>query len=115
MGGGEKKTKIERKFIKDWGEELAEKVWRAANSHANEVNSKNKGSDPFKWALLICIGYQCLKKPEYRKYHGIERLNWRKMKKWIKDNAELSTHDGDVDYLTLFAGGYNYFINKETK
>lgn len=104
------RTKIEEKFVKDWGEELAQKVWECAYSHANGINDANKGSDPFKWALLIVIGYQCFEIEDYRKYHGVPDLDWEKMKKWIRDNAELETHDGDCDYLSLWAGRYNYYV-----
>lgn len=107
-----KENKIEKKFIKDWGKELADKVKEAAESHRNEVNGKNIG-EYFKWALLICIGYQCLEIPEYREYHNIPNLNWNKMKKWIRDNAELGTYQGDCDYLSIFSGKYNYFMPKQ--
>lgn len=102
-------NKIREKFVKDWGEELTKKVESAANEHANGVNNVNIG-DPFKWALLICIGYECLSAPQCRKYHGIKNLNWSKMKQWIKDNAELKTYKGDLDYLALFTGGYKGFL-----
>lgn len=106
------KENVRKKFIKDWGEELAKKFEEAAEKHRNGINDREIG-DYFKWALLICIGYQCLEKPEYRKYHGIGRLNWRKMKKWIRDNAELEIYRGDFDYLAWAAGKYDYFLKNK--
>jgi hypothetical protein len=104
-------NKIKEKFIKDWGEELANKIEEAANYHRNGVNDQEIG-DPFKWALLICIGYHCLENKEYRKFHGIPNLNWRKLKKWIRDNAELESYKGDLDYISLFCGVYNYYLKR---
>jgi hypothetical protein len=107
MGNNE----IREKFVKDWGEELANKIEEAANYHRNGINDQNIG-DPFKWALLICIGYRCLENKEYRKFHGIPNLNWKKLKKWIKENAELGSYRGDLDYISLFLGVYNYYLKK---
>jgi len=103
---------IRNKFVKDFNEELAQGIEKAAHSHGNGVNNKRLGRDPFKWALLICIGYECLSMPSYKKYHGI-KCNWRKVKKWIKENGKLHTHDGDFDYLSAFCGGYNEYLPKK--
>lgn len=107
---------IKTRFIKDFGEELAGKVEECAVGHSNEVNSRNKGEDPFKWALLICIGYECLSKTNYREYHHIPlKPSWKVIKSWIKKYGELGTHTGDLDYLALFGGAYNEFVKKEKK
>ena len=99
-----------QKFVEVFGEEQAQRIEAAAKEHENGVHD-NKGSDPFKWALLICIGYQCISSTQYREYHGI-KLSWKRVKKWIKENADLGSHDGDCDYLALFAGKYNEYIKK---
>jgi hypothetical protein len=92
----DKETKTIRDiFVKDFGEEEAQAFEQAAIEHSNGLNSNNKGSDPFKWVLTIVIGYDCFQK-EYRKYHNITTPT-KKIKKWIKDNADLGTHDGDFD------------------
>ncbi len=108
------KTKVKSirdKFVKEFGEELAEKLEAAAECHRNGVNDGNKGSDPFKWVLLICIGYQCFEESRFRKFHGIpKKPSYAVLKRWIRDNAELGTHDGDYDYLSLFCGAYNYYV-----
>jgi len=88
----------------------------AALSHANGINSTNKGSDPFRWALTIVIGYQCVEK--YAKYHNI-KVPFNEFKKWVIENAELHEHDGDIDWLALAAGVYQEFFpegwNKKTE
>jgi len=100
---------IRTKFVEEFGESQARRIERAAESHGNGINNKNKGSDPFKWALLICLGYQCVEVARYKKYHGIT-IGWGNFKKWIKNHGELGSHDGDCDYLALFCGTYNEFI-----
>lgn len=104
---------IRKKFVKRFGEKLAVKLEEATEFHGNGINDKNKGSDPFKWVLLICIGYQCFEVMAYRKYHKINGMaSFRTLKKWIRTNADLGSHDGDCDYLALFAGAYKPFIKK---
>ena len=96
-------------FVSAFGEDLAQKIEASANYHANDVNSKNRGSDPFKWALLICIGYECCSKKQFRQYHGI-LTPWEDIRGWIKEHGDLATHNGDCDYLALLSGAYNEFM-----
>lgn len=100
---------ISEAFADRFGTEQTTKVVDAANEHRNGVNDRNLGSDPFKWALLICIGYECLSKDEYREHHGIT-APWDEIRQWIKDEADLTNHDGDCDYICLFAGGYDEYV-----
>lgn len=101
---------IRKQFVKDFGELMAVTLEIAAESHINEVHN-DKGSDPFKWVLLICIGYQCFEKPAYRKWHKIPtKPSFTTLKKWIRENADLGSHDGSCDYLSLFCGAYKPFI-----
>ncbi len=106
---------IRTKFVKDFNEDLAEKLEAAAEKHSNGVNNKNKGSDPFKWVLLICIGYQCFEVKSYRKHHDITEASFTKISNWIKKNGKLDTHDGDCDYLSLFCGKYEKYMPKRKK
>lgn len=100
-------------FVKVFGESDAQAIEVASWDHKNGVHD-NKGSDPFRWSLCICIGFQCFEIEEYRKYHGIV-TSYESIKQWIRDNAHLENHDGDVDFLALFAGVYNEYIKEETK
>lgn len=96
-------------FAERFGADQAEALWAAALKHENRANGKNKGSDPFRWALLICIGYQCFEVDRFRKYHGITAPR-DEIVAWIKDHADLGSHVGDCDYLALRAGTYNEFM-----
>ena len=98
-------------FVKEFGEDQAFAIEKAAEEHDNEVHPK-RGKDPFKWALLICIGYECLEKEKYREHHGIN-VPFTELKEWIKEVADLRSHEGDVDYLSLFCGKYSEFIRED--
>ena len=102
---------IRKKFVKDFGKGQAKTLENAAETHNTHVHNR-KGSDPFKWVLLICIGYECFEKDAFRKYHKIT-IPFEKLKSWIKNNGQLGTHDGDCDYLSLIAGEYNEYIPKK--
>ncbi len=104
---------IRDRFTEKFSDDLATKIEDAANDHGNGVNNKNKGADPFKWALLICIGYQCFEVERFRKHHGITEASYEDIKRWIINNAELDTHDGDFDYISLLAGVYDKFMTAE--
>mgnify|MGYP001612345217 CR=1 FL=1 len=108
------KPSIRAKFVRDFDEATAAKIEAAAIEHSNGINSARKGDDPFKWALLVAIGYQCMEKPNYREHHGI-KPSWAHLKAWIKKNARLDIHNGDCDYLALMAGAYNEFMPAKRK
>ena len=94
-----------------FGAEQADAVEAAAAKHKNGVHD-DPGSDPFRWALAICLGYECLSKDSYREHHGIT-VPWDVLRPWIRNHGDLANHDGDVDYLTLFTGGYDYFAGRD--
>lgn len=99
------------RFVEQFGEDEALKLEAAANEHRDGANDKNRGSDPFKWVLLICIGYDCMAVPSFRKHHNIT-TSWKELRQWIINNAELGSHDGDYDGLSALSGAYNEFVKK---
>lgn len=105
---------IRRLFVKKFGEAQAKAVEAAAESHANGVNSKNRGGDEFKWALIICLGFECLSRDAFREYHGIES-SWEELDSWIIAFGDLGSHTGDVNYLSMLTGEYDKYLEKETK
>ena len=98
-------------FIAHFGAEEAERIMCAAEEHMNGAHDES-GSDVFRWAICICLGYECMSNETYRKYHGII-TPWKDIKEWIKTYGNLEAHDGDVDYLSLFVGVYNEFVEEE--
>jgi len=105
---------VRNSFVETFSEDQAMRIEQAAYYHLNGINSANKGSDPFKWACLIVIGYQCVEK--YPKDHSIT-VSQDDFKKWCLEHGELGSHDGDCDYIALFCGMYSEYIKdaKEAK
>jgi len=79
--------KTREKFAQRFGEEQAEKIEVAAKSHDN-IAHNNKGSDPFKWAIAICIRYQCVENEDFKKFHGIT-ISLSDFENWVTTEADL--------------------------
>ena len=105
------KSTTRKSFVETFGEDQAYVIEAAAHSHMNSVHD-NKGSDPFRWAICICIGHQCFEEENYREHHNITAPA-EAIKAWIVENGDLANHDGDVDFLALFAGAYDPYIKHE--
>lgn len=95
-------------FVELFGEQQASAIEAAAEGHKNGVHDK-KGSDPFKWACLIAIGYQCVEK--FGQSHGIT-VPFDEFKAWAIEHGEFASHDGDFDYISAFCGHYNEYMQK---
>lgn len=100
---------IRTAFAERFGEDQAQAIWDAAEGHGNGVNDANRGADPFKWALLMVIGYECASKDRYRDHHGIT-APWPDVREWMIAHADLGSHDGDADYMAAFCGAYDDFV-----
>lgn len=99
-------------FVLRFGEDQADRLQAAAESHKNGIHDET-GSDPFRWAVVIALGFECASK--YRDSHGIT-FPWSDFDAWLKEPAQrawLARHDGDSDYLSLFAGTYDAYMPQE--
>lgn len=104
-------SKIREEFVKRFGVENAIAVQDAAEGHKNSVHDEY-GSDPFRWALVIAVGYQCMERNSFRDAHGIT-APWEEIDKWLVESQVLKDHDGDVDYLAMLAGKYDRYVGAE--
>jgi hypothetical protein len=93
---------IRHAFVQQFGEANAAAIEAAATSHENDIHG-NPGGDPFKWAICICIGYDCITR--YAAGHGIT-ADPSEVQAWVIEHGDLASHDGDVDYLAAMAGVY---------
>jgi len=101
---------IRTRFVKDFDEQTAVAIEQAAAYHSDAFYpNQNKGSDPFRWALLMCIGFECMKIEQYRSYHGITPP-WQKLNAWIIKYGNFAKHDGGCDTLAALAGAYQDYI-----
>lgn len=93
-------------FVEHFGEEQAQRIESAAREHQD---TNDKGSDPFRWAIAITIGYECFTKAKYRVYHGIT-APVDEVKTWVREHCPLAEHDGDIDVLAAVIGTYNEYL-----
>ena len=100
---------IRDSFVEEFGEEQARCIEAAANHHNYVGMYNNKGSDPFKWAILVCISYQCMEIEEYRNNHGIT-VPFEQLQNWAVTKGNLNKYDGDYDSLSMLAGIYNKWL-----
>jgi hypothetical protein len=99
---------LQEAFAERFGADQAAAIVAAAEMHDNDAHD-NRGSEPFRWALSIAIGYECFTNDGYREYHGITAPA-DDIKAWIKAEADLGSHDGDVDYLGAICGAYDEYV-----
>ncbi len=107
MSASEFSLSVRDSFAATFGEGQALAIERAADEHDPGANY---GTDPFKWAISIALGFECVSKDAYRDYHGIT-APWEDIRAWIKSEADLGTHDGDVDVLSALVGVYSEFVS----
>lgn len=100
---------IRDKFAERFGEDQTRAIESACDSHEDAHLEHDRGSDPFKYVLLIVISFQCVEKESYRDYHGIT-IPFRDFKKWVKENGELDSYVGGIDWLALVTGAYDEYM-----
>ena len=111
---GRSVTGMRDAFVERFGEDQAQAIEAAAMRHENVVHDE-RGSDSFRWALLICIGFECMEVGPYRADHGIT-APWDEIDAWMRERTEwFKEHDGDVDYLAMFCGRYHVYVGIETE
>ena len=103
-------SSIRAPFVQEFGEDAAASIEKAANMHQGGFT--NRGSDPFKWALLVAIGWECISSDNYAGYHKIKHSFWPRIDQWIIDCADLGSHDGDSDALSMAVGAYDRYMKK---
>ena len=101
---------VRDKFVELFGEDDCKAIEKAASEHHGWGQERNRGSDPFKWALCVCIGWECIGR--FSEYHGI-KADPAALKEAIKKHGELASHDGGLDMLSAIAGVYNEYITPQ--
>ena len=97
---------LRARFAARFGTDLAEKIERAAEHHTKVLPAPlSQGSDPFRFALVWAIGFECLTRPAFRREHGIT-APWADLSAWIRDEADLASYDGTMD---LAGRGFGLF------
>jgi len=107
-------TDLRARFVSRFGEDLADTIERVAEHHTKVIPAPlERGSDPFRFALVWAIGFECLTRPEYRLEHGI-RAPWAELLTWICDEADLASFDGTMDLSGRGRGLFDAILGPHT-
>ena len=106
---------VREHFVATFGESAAAAIEKAGFGHRDKrddsLKDRGLGSDPFKCALVFVIGYGCVSR--FAEDHGIS-IEPAAFKSWVREHGELASHDGDMDYISVFTGAYNDYVNQES-
>ena len=107
-------TDLRARFVSRFGAGLAETVEAVAEHHTKVIPAvMDRGSDPFRFALVWAIGFECLTRPEFRLEHGIA-TPWADLLTWICDEADLSSFDGTMDLSGRGRGLFDAILGPHT-
>lgn len=103
---------LRQKFIKRFGARESEKLYLAASSHEKhykKLTGKDRGNDPFIWALLTVIDYNCISIPINAKCHKLN-IAWKEFKQFC---VEYKMEIGEYleDYASAF-GNFDWIFNE---
>lgn len=83
---------------------------RVAEHHTKVLPAPlDRGSDPFRFALVWTIGFECLTRPTFRQEHGIT-ATWADLAVWIRDEADLGSYDGTMDLAGRCLGFFDAIL-----
>ena len=108
-------TDLRSRFAARFGEDLADTIERVAEHHTKVLPAPlERGSDPFRFALVWAIGFECLTRPEFRLEHGIT-APWADLLTWICDEADLASFDGTMDLSGRGRGLFDLILGPHTE
>jgi hypothetical protein len=105
-------------FAEKFGEDNTARIEAAAADHRDPCamgDERGKGSDDFRWALLVALSYDCMTK--FAESHGFTP-EWAAVDAWMKEPAQrewFAAHDGDVDFLGVFLGIYTPYMPEKAE
>jgi hypothetical protein len=111
-------SRIRESFVARFGEDAAQAIEEAAHDHEVEANpydvlgtdhKDHKGNDHFQWAIMMVLSYECVSKPEYREWHGIN-IEWEDFDEWVKLEGDLTSFEGEFDKMALIIGVYQPYL-----
>jgi hypothetical protein len=108
-------TDLRTRFVARFGDDLAETIVAVAEHHTKVIPAVlGRGSDPFRFALVWAIGFECLTRPEFRREHGIT-VPWADLLTWICDEADLASFDGTMDVSGRGRGLFDAILGPHTE
>lgn len=114
-------SELRKKFVEVFGEWDASLLEEACDMHIHAKSNDpliafvaglfgdspenhekdDRGSDPFRYVILTCLGYECVTNDGYRRAHALT-LDPFEFMKWCITEADLESFDGDQpDHLAM--------------
>ena len=105
---------IRARFVEVFGEHLAISIEAAIERHVPALKVPlERGSDPFRFALVWAVGLGCLSDPGFRAEHGVI-VPWEMLRDWIRDADLLAGYDGTFDFGGHSVGLFEGILDKAT-
>ena len=101
---------LRERFVAEFGEHLALAIEAAIERHVPRLRMRlERGSDPFRFALVWAVGLECLTRDEFRAQHGIE-VPWELLREWLREADLLAGFDGTFDWGGRAAGRFDEIV-----
>ncbi len=108
-------SNLRDRFAATFGEHLAVSIEAAVERHVPALRIPlERGSDPFRFALIWAVGLECLSRPEFRAEHGIP-VPWEMLRDWIRDADLLAGYDGTFDFGGRGMGLFDEILGTKTE
>ena len=106
-------TDVRASFVAQFDKVEAKLIERAAQEHKDGIGvAAHKGESPFRWALTVVIGFDCVNNETYRQYHGIT-LDPEEFASWCRHHAQLRSFTDGGDMLGMLGGHYQRYLAPE--
>lgn len=102
-------------FVARFGEHEATVMEAALKYHQAQgqiLPDKRVGSDPFAFAVVHCIGWECFTRDSFRQEHGFT-VPAEELKSWLIEHGNLADYDGEPDWLAALAGCYDEYVGRK--
>jgi hypothetical protein len=97
-------SELRDRFVAAFGEPLAVSIEAAVERHLPDLRvALERGSDPFRFALVWAVGLECLSDRRFRSDHGVV-VPWELLRDWLVDAELLNGFDGTMDFGARAAG-----------
>ncbi|MBI3748061.1 MAG: hypothetical protein HY262_04335 [Chloroflexi bacterium] len=102
------------RFVAAFGEHLAISIEAAIERHFPALKVPlERGSDPFRFALIWAVGLECLSNPAFRVEHGVV-ASWEFLRDWLRDADLLAGYDGTFDSAGQASGFFRDVLEPPT-